>query len=59
MKKEEDEAPFPLPTHVIKILHSMFSKVEVYNNTQQNYYKYGSCAHTSFITKKLKGTISQ
>ena len=36
-EEEEQEAPVPLVTHVKNILHSIFSIVEVYINSQQIY----------------------
>ena len=37
MEEEVEEAPVPLGTHKINILHSFFSDVEVYINNQQIY----------------------
>ena len=55
----EEEAPFPLVTHVNNILHSIFSNVEVYINNQQIYNSNGLYAHTSYISNNFKGAIYQ
>ena len=47
----EEDAPVPLVTHVNKILHSIFSNVEVYINNQQIYNSNGLYAHKSYISK--------
>ena len=48
MEEEEQEAPVSLVTHVNKILHSIFSDVEVYINNQQLYNSNGFYAHKSY-----------
>ena len=53
----EKDAPVPLVTHVNKILHSIFSKVEVYVNNQQIYNSNGLYAHDSCISNNFKGAI--
>ena len=55
----EEEAPFPLVTHINIILHSIFSNVEVYNNNQQIYNSNGSYAHKSYVSNNFKGAISE
>ena len=46
---EEREAPVPPVTHVNNILHSIFSKFEVFINNQQIYNSIGLYAHKSFF----------
>ena len=62
-KAEEEETaeeePVPLVTHVKNILHSIFSNVEVYINSQQIFNSSGLYAHKSYISKNFKGTISE
>ena len=63
-KAEEEEtaqkhAPVPLITHVNKILHSIFSNVEVYINNQQIKNSNGLYAHKSYIFNKFMGAISE
>ena len=63
-KAEEEEtaqkhAPVPLITHVNKILHSIFSNVEVYINNQQIKNSNGLYAHKSYIFNNFKGAISE
>ena len=55
----EEEAPFPLVSHVNNILHSIFSIVEVYTNNQQIYNYNGLYAHKSYISNNFKGAISE
>ncbi len=55
----EEEAPFPLATHVNNILHSIFSNVEVYSNNQQIYNSNGLYAQKFYISNKFKGAISE
>ena len=55
----EKKAPVPLVTYVHNILHSIFSKVEVYINNQQIYYSNGLYAHKSYISNNFKGAISE
>ena len=50
----EEEAVL-LVTHVNNILHSIFSKVEVYINNQQIYNSNGLYAHKSYISNNFKG----
>ena len=57
--EEEQEAPVLLVTHVHNILHSMFSNVEVYINSQQIYNFNGLYVHKSYISNNLKGAISE
>ena len=56
---EEEDAPVPLVTHVNNILHSIFSNVEVYINSQQLYYSDGLYAHKSYISNSFKRAISE
>ena len=63
-KAEEEETaeendPVPLVTHVNNILHSIFSNVEVYINSQQIYNSNGLYAHKSYISNNFKGAISE
>ena len=53
----EEDAPVPLITHVNNILHSFFSKLEVYINNQQIYNSNGLYAHKSYISNNFKGAI--
>ena len=55
----EEDDPVPLVTHVNNILHSIFSKVEVYINHQQIYNSIGLYAHKSYISNNLKWAISE
>ena len=55
----DEEVPFLFVTHVNNILHSIFSNVEVYINTQQNYKFNGLYAHKSYISSNVKGAISE
>ena len=55
----EEYAPVPLVTHVDKILHSIFSRVEVYINYRQFYNSNGLYAHKSYISNNFKGAISE
>ena len=54
-----DEQPVPLVTHVNNILHSIFSNVEAYINSQQIYNSNGLYAHKSYISNNFKGAISE
>ena len=63
-KAEEEEtaeegAPVPLVTHIINILHPIFSNVEVYINNQQIYNSNGLYAHKFYISNNFKGAISE
>ena len=55
----EEDDPVPLVTHVNNILHSIFSKVEVYINNQQTYKSNGLYAHKFYISNNFKGAISE
>ena len=55
----EKEATVPLVTHVNNLLLSFFSNVEVYINHQQIYNSNGLYAHKSYVSKKIKGAISE
>ena len=55
----EEEALIPLITHVINILHSIFSNVEAYKNNQQIYNSNGLYAQKFYISKNFKGAISE
>ena len=57
--EEEEGGPVPLVTHVNNILHSVFSKVEVYINNQQIYNSNGLYAHNSYISNDFNGAISE
>ena len=54
-----EEAPVPLVTHVNKLLHSIFSNVQVYINNQQLYNSNGLSAHKSNISNNFKVAISE
>ena len=54
-----DDNDVPLVTHVNKIMHSIFSNVEVYINNQKNYNSIGLYAHKFFISNNIKGAISE
>ena len=56
--EEEDPAPVFLVTHVNKILHSIFSNVEMYINNQQIYNSNGLYTHKSYICNIFKGAFS-
>ena len=51
--EEEQEAPVPFLHHVNNILHSFFSNVEEYINSQQNYNSNGLYAHKSHISNNF------
>ena len=55
----EEDAPVSPVTHLNNILHSIFSKVEVYINNQQIYNSNGLYAHKSYISNNFKGAISE
>ena len=57
--EEEQEAPFPLVTHVNNTLQSIFLNVEVYISNQQNYNYNGLYAHKSCISNNFRGAISE
>ena len=46
-------------TYVNNIMHSKFSKVEVYINNQQIYNSNGLYAHKSYISNNFKTVISE
>ena len=50
-----EEEAVPLVTHVNNVMHSIFSKVEVYINNQQTYNSNGLYAHKSYISNNFKG----
>ena len=54
-----EEAPVPLVTHVISILHSNFANVEVYFDNQQIYNSNGFFAHISYNSNNYTGAISE
>ena len=58
-EEELEEAPVPFVTHVNNISHSIFPKVEVYINKQQNYKSNSVYAHKSYISNKFKRAISE
>ena len=49
-----EEAPVLLVTHIINILRSIFSNVEVYINNQQIYNTNGLYAHKSYFSNNFK-----
>ena len=58
-KEAVKEAPVPLVTHVSKILHSIFSNVEVCINNQQIHISNGLYAQKPYIFNNFKGAISE
>ena len=58
-KEEEEEAVFPLVTHVNKTLHSIFSNIEVYFNNQQCYTSNGFYADKSYTSNNFSWSISE
>ena len=58
-KTTGEDDPVPLVAHVNNILHSIFSKVEMYINNQQIYNSNGLYAHKSYISNNFKGAISE
>ena len=56
---EADDNEVPIITHVNNIMHSIFSKVEVYINNQQIYNSNGLYAHKSYISNNFKEAISE
>ena len=54
--EEEQGAPVPLVTHVQKILHSIFSNVDLYMNNQQ-IYNFNGLYALSYSSKNLKEAI--
>ena len=54
-----EEAPVSLVTPVNNILHSIFSNVEVYINSQQIYNSNGLYAQKSYFSNNFKGAISE
>ena len=55
----EEETIVPIGTHVINILHSISSNIEVYINNQQIYNSNGLYAQKSYISNNFKGAISE
>ena len=55
----EEDAPVPVVIHVSKILHSIFSNVDVHINNQQIYNSNGLYAHKSYNSSNFKGAISE
>ena len=53
----EQEVPVSLVTHVTKMLHSSFSNVEVYMNSQHIYNIKGMYAHQCYISNNFEGAI--
>ena len=53
----EEDAPVPLGTHLNKILHSIFSNVEVYINNQEIYNSNGLYAHKFYISNNFREAI--
>ena len=58
-KGEEEEEEIARITYVIKIMHSIFSNVEVYIDNQQIYISNGLYAHKSYISNNFKAAISE
>ena len=54
----EENEEVPHITHVINILHSIFSNAELYLNNHQVYNSNGLYAHNSHISKNFKSTLS-
>ena len=55
----DDEEEKTRVTYVNNIMHLMFSNVEVYINNQQIYISNGLYAHKSYISNKLKASITE
>ena len=55
--EEKQKALVTLLTHLKKILHPIFSNVEVYTNNQQIFNSNGLYAHKSYISKNFNLTI--
>ena len=58
-KEEKQEARVLLVTHVSKILHPLFSNVEVYVINQQIYNSFGLDAHKPYTSNNFNGAISE
>ena len=56
---EEAQEEIARVTYVNKIMHSIFSNVEVYINNQQIYNSNGLYAHKSWISNNFKAAISE
>ena len=56
---DEEQEEVAQVTYVNNIMHSIFSNVEVYINTQQNYISNGLYARKSYISNNFKATISE
>ena len=59
LDKEEEEEEVARVTYVSKILHSIFSNVEVYINNQQIYNSNGLYEHKSYFSNNFKGAITE
>ena len=55
--REEEEAPVSLVTRVNNTLHSFYSNVEVYINSQQIYKSKGLDSHKSYISNTFQEAI--
>ena len=55
-EEEEQEAPVPLVTLVNNILHSVFSNVVVFINSQQIYISNGLYAHKFYLSNTFSGS---
>ena len=56
---EEEQEKIARVSYVKNIMHSTFSKVEVYINNQQNCNSNELYAHKSYISKNFKAAISE
>ena len=56
---EEEQEEVARVTYVNKIMHSIFSNVEVYVNNQHIYNSNGLYAHKSYISNNFKAAISE
>ena len=56
---DEEEEEVARVTYVKNIMHSIFSKVEMYINNQQIYNSNGLYAHKSYISNNFKAAISE
>ena len=56
---DDEEEEVARDTYVHNIMHSIFSKVEVYINNQQIYNSKGLYAHKSHISNNSKAAISE
>ena len=56
---DEEEEEVTRVTYVNNIMHSIFSNIDVYNNSQQIYSSNGLYAHKSYTSNNFKAAISE